>query len=180
MREASFAQKLTISFKISPLLDWPPSCTVRSMLATLCIEPAAVWIGRRQPIHRDSFLDDFVAAHDQPVAGENLVIRRDISLLLNGGEIDLVDPGRLAATARPHQADVIRLSGRQKAPRELEGIQHRFVPCPWHPAGNQDIAKNVIVLRVIGRDVHENEIGFGGRGSTFHSSSTALTGSGRS
>ena len=128
---------------------------------------------RVEPVDLDSLLDDLVPADDQSVIGEDLVVRRDVPLLLNGRQVDLVDLGRFAAAARTNQADVLRLGGGQQAARVLKGIQDRLVAGPRQLASDQDIAKNIIVLRVIGRDVDEDPIGFSGRDDYPFESSTS-------
>ena len=43
------------------------------------------------------FLDDLISADDQAISREELIVQTSVPLLLNRGEIDLVDLGRLAA-----------------------------------------------------------------------------------
>ena len=71
---------------------------------------------RIQAVDLDGLLDDLVPAHDQPIAGEDLIIRRDLASLLNGLEVDLVHLGWPAAAPGPDKTDILWLGGAASEP----------------------------------------------------------------
>src|SRR5262249_34592921 len=73
-------------------------------------------------------LPGWVAADDEPVVGEQLIVLLALPPLEDRLVIDLVDPRGLTTTSRTDQLDVLGIGRGDEAPGVVQGVEHRLLP----------------------------------------------------